>query len=215
MAFISFPFAATRLERIDRILVTDGTAVIAMSRIIDPHSCRIIPIGVISMPDGRAGVFRLVVLADGHAHVVGHTVFPDGHAVFLGIGLMPDGHSGPALGSHITAYGHGIGRIDEPGHHIIPIHKGPVRGIVPLPAVGDVSLFIQPEAGIRLIAGQFAISIHIIAAHGVQDLGLVADGCGTVPFGHIVHAYCRSPADIIRLTGPVLSVIGGHIVIDF
>ena len=36
-----------------------------------------------------------------------------------------------------------------------------------------------------------------------------------VPFGHIVHAHCRSPTDIIRPAGRILSVIGSHIVVDF
>ena len=215
MTLIGFPFTTTRLDCINRILIANSTAVIAMNCIIDPHGCRIIPVGIISMADGRAGVFGLVVLADSYAHVVGHTVFPDGHTVFLGIGLMTDCHSRPAFSSHIAAQSHGIGRIDEPGHHIIPVHKGPVRSIVPLPAVGDVSLFIQPKTGIRLVACQFSISIHVVAADRIQDLGLVANGRGMVPFRHIVHAYCRSPTDIIRLTGPILSVIGSHIVVDF
>ena len=207
--------AAVLLLAIHAVAVADGGAFICTSCIIDPQCCRIVSISAVGMADGGAGVFGLVVLADGHTHVISHAVFPDGYAVFLGVGLMADGHRGPSLGSHIAAYGHGIGRIDEPGHHIIPVYKGPVRSIVPLPAVGNVPLFIQPKAGIRLVAGQFSISIHVVAADRIQDLSLVANGCGMVPFRHIVHAHCRSPTDIIRLAGPVLSVIGSHIVVDF
>ena len=128
---------------------------------------------------------------------------------------MADGYSRPAFCRHIAAHGHRISRVDEPGHHIIPIHKGPVRGIVPLLAASDVPLFIQPEMGIRLIAGQFPIGIHIVAADGIQNLGLVADGRRMIPFRHIVHAHCSSAAGVIGLAGPILAVIGGYIVIDF
>ena len=114
MALIGFPFATTRLDCINRILVANSTAVIAMSCIIDPHGCRIIPIGIIVMANGRAGVLGLVVHANGHAHIVGHTIFPNGHAVFLGIGLVPDGYRGPSLSRHIAAQSHGIGGVDEP-----------------------------------------------------------------------------------------------------
>ena len=215
MALIGFPVTATRLERIDRILVANSTAVITMSGIFYTKGCRVIAIGIVGMADSGTSVLGLIIFADGYAHIVGHAVFSDGHTVFLGIGLMADGYSRPAFRRHIAAHGYRIGGIDETGHHIIPVHKGPVRGTVSLPAAGDVPLFIQPVAGILLIAGQFPISIHIIAADRVQDFGLVADGRGMVSFGHIVHTHCGSSADIIRLAGPVLSVIGSHIVVDF
>ena len=160
MALISFPFSATRLERIDRILVTNGTAVIAMSRIIDPHGCRIIPVGIISMTNGHAGVLGLIVLADGYAHIVGHAVFSDGHTVFLGIGLMADGYSRPAFCRHITAHGHCIGGIDETVNSqkrrfdIIPSCISNILSVAVLDILrccGDAPLFIQIIISIILL----------------------------------------------------------------
>ena len=206
--------AAVLLLAIHAVTIADCGAFICTSCIIDPQCCRIVPISAVGMADGRAGVFGLVVLADSHAHVVGHTIFSDGHAVFLGVGLVPNGYSGPAFSGHIAAYGHGIGRVDETGDHIISIHKCPIRGIVSLSTASDMSLFIQPIAGILLIAGQFPISIHVVAANGIQDFGLVADGRGMISFGHIVHAYCRSPTDVIGLASLVLAVIIRHIIVD-
>ena len=207
--------AAVLLLAIHAIAVADGRAFVTMGRIVDPQRSRIVSVGIVSMADGGADVLGLVVLADGHTHVISHAVFPDGYAVFLGVGLMADSHRRPTFCRHITAHGHRIGGIDKPGHHIIPVHKVPIRSIVPLPAAGDVPLFIQPVVGILLIAGQFPISIHIIAADRVQDFGLVADSRRMIPFGHIVHAHCGSSAGVIGLPGPVLAVIGGHIVVDF
>ena len=215
MTLIGFPFAATRLDCINRILVANSTAVIATSCIITTHGCRIISVSIVGMANGRAGIFGLVVLADGHAHIVGHAVFSNGHTVFLGIGLMPDGHSGPAFSSHIAAHGHRICGVDETGHHVVSVYKGPVRGIVSLPAISNIPLFIQPVAGIRLIAGQFSISIHIVTADGIQNLGLIADGRRMVPFGHIVHTHSSSSADVIRAAGCILTVIGGYIIVNF
>ena len=161
MTLIGFPFTTTRLDCIDRILIANSTAVIAMSCIIDPHGCRIIPVGIISMANGCAGVLGLVVLADSHAHVVSHTIFPDGHAVFLGVGLVPNSYSGPSFSRHIAAHGHGIGGVDETVNgqkrcfDIIPICISDILSVVVFDILrgrGNASLFIQIIISIILIS---------------------------------------------------------------
>ena len=152
MTLIGFPFAATRLDCINRILVANSTAVIATSCIITTHGCRIISVSIVGMANGRAGVLGLVVLADGHTHVISHAVFPDGYAVFLGVGLMADGHRGPSLGSHIAAYGHRIGGVDETRNSqkrcfdIIPLFISDILSVAVLDILrgrGNAPLFIQ------------------------------------------------------------------------
>ena len=207
--------APVLLLAIHAVTIADSRAFICVGRIVDPQRRRIVSVGIVGMTDGRAGVLRLVVLADGYAHVVGHAVFSDGHAVFLGVGLVPNSYSGPAFSRHIAAQSHGIGGVDETGNHVVPVYKGPVRGIVSLSAASNVPIFIQPIAGRILVTGKFAISVYVVATDRIQDFGLVADGRGTVPFGHIVHAHCGSASGVIGLAGRILAVIGSHIVVDF
>ena len=214
MALISFPFSATRLERIDRILVTNGTAVIALQGIAVPLCQRIIAVRSILAAYSHTVVLGPVGIPDGYSAVIGVVGLPDSHTVFLGMGIMTDGHGTAASSQHIAAQGHGIGRIGQPGHHQVAVYERSVRSRVTGTVGGDIAVVVQPVPGIVFFAGQFAIGIHIIAADCVQHFGLVADGRGMGAFRNVVDAHRRSAAHIIGFAGAVRADIRGHAVID-
>ena len=102
MALISFPFSATRLERIDRILVANSTAVITMSGIFYTKGYRVIAIGIVCVTDGCTSVLCSVILADSYGVIISITVFTDSYAILFRIGLMTNSHGRTAFCLHIT-----------------------------------------------------------------------------------------------------------------